>query len=188
MCKFKVGDVVRRINCNNSLLAEVGQVATVTCLMERQITPSIVVSYGEVTSEVWLVSNTELVPSKDLTYTFKVGDRGKCRDGVPYEVVAVGVTSCVNDGTVIATRNGYVYSFRSDGTVASTPRSLDLMPPTKTVWRVELTGVKNPRNSGLLDMTSVRYYDTEENARKGIARGVNNYTYVKGPFPEEREA
>ena len=189
MCEFKIGDVVRRIISDNGPCARIGTIATVVDVRDDRV---MYVSYFGVAKELWLQDRAELAERKleqravPSPYQFKVGDKGKCRDGVPYEVVAVDVTGLAFGRTVVAITRGYVVGFRSDGTEGYT-KSWDLMPPTKTVWRVELTGVKNAGNSGLLDMISTRYYDTEENARKGIARGVNNYITVKGPFPEERD-
>ena len=196
MCEFKIGDVVRRIISDNSPYARIGTIATVVDVPDDRVMH---VSYFGAAKELWFQDRAELVERKleqravpspyqfKVAHTFAVGDKGKCRDGTPYEVVAVGVKGLKFRRTMAVTREGYVYGFLSDGTSGNSS-AWDLMPPTKTVWRVELTGVKSPGTSGLLDMTSTRYYDTEENARRGIARGINNYITVKGPFPEEREA
>lgn len=176
MCEFKVGDLVAHKTSGNKYV------------VKRVSARSV---WFDGYNDNYIPAMFQLVERKQekpAPYIFKVGDKGKCRDGTPYEVVAIDIKGLKKGRTIAAVREGYMYGFCPDGTEGGGSRSWDLMPPTKTVWRVELTGVKDPKTSGLLDMTSTRYYDTEENARKGIARGVRAYITVKGPFPEEREA
>lgn len=174
MCEFKVGDLVKHDSSGNEY--------TVKAVSPKSL-------WFEGFNLAYDIGMYHLVERKPAPYQFKVGDKGKCRDYVPYEVIAVDVAGLAKGRTVAAVRGGYLYGFLSDGSENSTSRgSGDLMPPTKTVWRVELTGVNNPRNSGLLDMSSTRYYNSRELAEAGIARGKKIYTSVKGPFPEEREA
>ena len=190
MCEFKIGDVVRRIISDNNPAAKIGTIATVVALYNNHNIPIMDVVYeGKDGPEMWCQDKAELVERRPpyafkVAHKFAVGDKGKTKAGSSYVIVAEHNDKFICHYTSKIGNDLDYASVRRDG-MCYDGSSKWLLPPAKTVWRVELTGVKGPGTSGLLDMTSTRYYDTEENARKGIARGINNYITVKGPFPEE---
>lgn len=191
MCEFKVGDVVRRVSKYAHDSVEPLGLATVR-LADRPF--EFKVEGGRL---YHAAENYELVERKPLTdvntlpYTFKVGDKGKTRAGTDYEVIGeFGPTAAYSTKQVVAVIGGGLARREIDGRFAFNQRRegpADLLPPPTYVWRVELTGVKNPGKSGLVEMTSTRRYATEEQALAGIKRGRDAYTSVEGPFKEEKK-
>lgn len=190
MDKFEVGDQVVRTCWDNGSLAPIGTRAVVVSVNGPWIWVNLDVP-GELPKEQWWnTAYAELAPPP--VYLFKVGDKGRTREGNEYEVIAVYDQCFAPLRKQLAVLiDGYLCRREVDGRYAYNQernRGDDLLPPPTYVYRIELTGVKSPNRAGLLDMQSTRYYATEENALAGMDRGRQAYAVVTGPFKEEKKA
>ena len=187
MCEFKVGDVVKRVRGGCHEGVHEGDVVTVVWANDRG--NNFKVKHTGFTHDG---PNYELVERKALTpvndYTFKVGDKGKLRNGVAYEVIAINVKGLVYDRSVVVVADGAAVTLQANGRSFAVAESRwDALPPITYVWRINCSGVRNPGKAGLVDMEATRTYASEAEANAGFARAAQAYAKVGGPFKEEKK-
>lgn len=173
MCSFKPGDIVKRINRDNGLLAKCGQQATVIGCTTMWVD----VRYNDI-YESWSTNNVSLVSrAADVAsaYQFKVGDRGKTAINGGYEVL-VARNGCL---LVEYTREGKVVTYNITDLEGKVLGEQWLLPPARTTYWVTLRyDAPDPAAPGTQKLSELR---TSEYATSGMRDvGISNISHGKG--------
>lgn len=93
-----------------------------------------------------------------MSYTFKVGDKGKLRNGLEYEIVLVVPETAVAEyaDTLVALVSGHLSTRQRNGSYYNdgTADQVDLLAPSRTVY------------INIYDGGGAFHYKTEDEARK----------------------
>lgn len=125
-----------------------------------------------------------------MPYQFKVGDTGKCRDGIrDYTIVATEVKYLNKNRPIIAVINGVTACRFSDGRLyEEVDTAADLIPPKTFVWQVACSVRHTGSAAGELgdETVFISVFKTEKQAE---ARKKELLGYYKNAIitPLERE-